>query len=179
MKNTTLTTSHSSPTLRKPASESKSNASSSTSSALNEVASQIQKSCEWLSFLNELHYFPYNSCNSLTIYSYKYWSKQRTFLVSTKENNVKEICFKTRLCREETLAGETERVKCTIGEPALDSSLDDSESLSVNLDPHFKIHKLPKVPSLYSPTFKSIILSLDLFEFFGSLKVKLLFLRSI
>ena len=34
-------------------------------------------------------------CNSLTIYSYKYWEKENKFLVATKENNLKEIYFKT------------------------------------------------------------------------------------
>jgi hypothetical protein len=155
MKNTILTTIHSSPTLKRAAAaESKSNAaplsSPLTASVVNELASQIQKSCEWLAFLNELHYFPYNSCNSLTIYSYTYWPKHRAFLVSTKENNVKEISFKAKLYREEVSPPvvEEERVKCTIGEPGLDSSLDGSESFSTSLEPAFKIHKFPKVTSL-------------------------------
>jgi hypothetical protein len=55
----------------------------------------LVKSHRWLNDLEELHYFPYNSCNSLTIYSYKYWEKENKFLVATKENNLKEVYFKT------------------------------------------------------------------------------------
>ena len=88
---------------------------------VNEITSKIQKSCELLSFLNELNYFPYNSCNSLTIYAFKYWPSKRKFLVVTKENNLKEIGF----------------VGINIGH----------ETDTNYLEPVFKVHKLPKVPS--------------------------------
>ena len=40
---------------------------------------------------------PYNSCNSLTIYSYKYWLNENKFLIATKANNLKEFYFKNVL----------------------------------------------------------------------------------
>lgn len=66
---------------------------SSTTSLEN--AQVVQKSIYWLYELIELHFFPYNSCNSLTIYSYKYWLNERKILVATKENNIKEVYFQT------------------------------------------------------------------------------------
>lgn len=66
----------------------------STSSILNTSGSNLSKCCG-LNDLQELNYFPYNSCTSLTIYSYKYWPAEKKFLVATKENNLKEIYFKT------------------------------------------------------------------------------------
>ncbi|CAF0713111.1 unnamed protein product [Brachionus calyciflorus] len=75
--------------------ESSKSARSSTSSL---EINNFLKSCSWLNDLIELHYFPYNSCNSLTIYSYKYWSNENKILVGTKENNVKEVYFKTCFC---------------------------------------------------------------------------------
>lgn len=72
-----------------------SSVSASSSSILfnsnSNLANKLLKSCDWLNELEELHYFPYNSCNSLTIYSYKYWKSQNKLLVSTKENNLKII----------------------------------------------------------------------------------------
>ena len=69
--------------------------SSTSFSMAPDLNINLLKSCRWLNDLEELHYFPYNSCNSLTIYSYKYWEKEKKFLVATKENNLKEIFFKT------------------------------------------------------------------------------------
>lgn len=68
---------------------------SSIFSLTSDLNVNLTKSHRWLNDLEELHYFPYNSCNSLTIYSYKYWDKENKFLVATKENNLKEIYFKT------------------------------------------------------------------------------------
>ena len=61
---------------------------------LENLASSMIKSVEWLGELKELHYVPYNSPNSLTIYSYTYWSSENKLLVTTKENNLKEVSFK-------------------------------------------------------------------------------------
>ena len=74
---------------------------SSASNSLAMLANSILKSTEWLNELRELHYVPYNSCNSLTIYSYKYWPSQNKFLVATKANNLKEFYFKTVLFNED------------------------------------------------------------------------------
>ena len=61
---------------------------------LENLASHMLKSVEWLSELKELHYVPYNSPNSLTIYSHTYWPSENKLLVTTKENNLKEVSFK-------------------------------------------------------------------------------------
>ena len=66
----------------------------SASLSLINLTNSILKSTEWLNDLRELHYIPYYSCNSLTIYSYKYWLNQNKFLVATKANNLKEFNFK-------------------------------------------------------------------------------------
>lgn len=71
----------------------KSKNSSSISLENDSISNNIQKSLSWLFDLIELHFFPYNSCNSLTIYSYKYWLSERKIVVATKENNVKEVYF--------------------------------------------------------------------------------------
>jgi hypothetical protein len=71
--------------------------SSSTSLSLVYLKNSILKSAEWLNELRELHYVPYNSCNSLTIYSYKYWLNENKFLIATKANNLKEFYFKNVL----------------------------------------------------------------------------------
>ena len=71
--------------------------SSSTSLSLVYLKNSILKSAEWLNELRELHYVPYNSCNSLTIYSYKYWLNENKFLIATKANNLKEFYFKNIL----------------------------------------------------------------------------------
>lgn len=76
------------------------------------LANNLLKSCDWLNDLLELHYFAYNSCNSLTIYSYKYWSSQKKLLVSTKENNIKEIYFDL-VINEETVNNTNEQVAST------------------------------------------------------------------
>ena len=71
------------------------------SNSLAMLVNSMLKSTEWLNELRELHYVPYNSCNSLTIYSYKYWPNQNKFLVATKANNLKEFYFKTVVSNEE------------------------------------------------------------------------------
>lgn len=73
--------------------ESKSKTSSFSSINMTNLTNNLLKSCDWLNDLLELHYFAYNSCNSLTIYSYKYLTSQKKIFVATKENNVKEIFF--------------------------------------------------------------------------------------
>lgn len=75
---------------------------SSASLSLIYLANSIAKSAEWLNDLRELHYIPYNSCNSLTIYSYKYWLSQNRFLVATKANSLKEFYFKSVLLNDDT-----------------------------------------------------------------------------
>lgn len=67
---------------------------SSKSNSVNSLShmylvNSMLKSFEWLNELREIHYVPYNSCNSLTIYSYKYWINENKFLVATKANNLK------------------------------------------------------------------------------------------
>ena len=89
----------------------------------------LNKSVEWLSSLRELNYFPYNSCNSLTVYSYKYWTSQNKLLFATKENNLKEAYFQTLKSEH----NENHRA---------DSTTPDSY-----LQPMFKVHKLAKLKS--------------------------------
>ena len=69
---------------------------SKSSCAVNSKSSN-HKQNDWLNDLLELHYFAYNSCNSLTIYSYNYWTSQRKLIIATKENNIKEIFFEITL----------------------------------------------------------------------------------
>lgn len=108
---------------------------SSTASLANSsnLANEMQKSCETLNDLIELHYFPYNSCNSLTIYSYKYWSSQKKFLVATKENNLKEIFFKT--CFGGHLATDESRIENT----GIDSILSARSSVSSSNSNHHQL----------------------------------------
>lgn len=74
--------------------ETKSKTSSfSSNNNLTTLTNNLIKSCCWLNDLLELHYFAYNSCNSLTIYSHRYWPSKKCLLISTKENNLKEIYF--------------------------------------------------------------------------------------
>ena len=75
-----------------------------SSPSLIYLANSMHKSSEWLNELREIHYVPYNSCNSLTIYSYKYWQSENKFLVATKANNLKEFCFKSVLSANEDLS---------------------------------------------------------------------------
>jgi hypothetical protein len=97
--------------------------------------------------LQELNYFPYNSCNSLTIYSYKYWKTQNSFLLSTKENNLKEINFNTcsqfsdRICTN----NKKEFKKCVPQDTTEDSNSEAKEK--VYLEPSFKVHKFPRIKS--------------------------------
>ena len=74
---------------------------SSSSLSLIYLADWMLKSVEWLNELRELHYVPYNSCNSLTVYSYKYWQSERKILVATKANNLKEFYFRSVLDNED------------------------------------------------------------------------------
>ena len=82
--------------------ESKSKTSSFSSINLT---NNLVKSCDWLYDLLELHYFAYNSCNSLTIYSYKYLPSLKKILVSTKENNIKEIYFELFMNEDGVIGG--------------------------------------------------------------------------
>ena len=74
---------------------------SSSSLSLIYLADSMLKSVEWLNELRELHYVPYNSCNSLTVYSYKYWPSEKKILVATKANNLKEFYFRSVLDSED------------------------------------------------------------------------------
>ncbi len=103
--------------------------SQQTKSELQPSSATLNKSVEWLSNLRELNYFPYNSCNSLTVYSYKYWTSQNRLLCATKENNLKEAYFQ---------ALKVERNE---------NSSADSTTLDSYLQPVFKVHKLPKLKS--------------------------------
>jgi hypothetical protein len=82
------------------------------------------KSLEWLNEIHELNYFPYNSCNSLTIYSYKYWQSENKLLVATKENNLKEVYFKTMASASEFLdsADTTANTTCILSNQSSTSS---------------------------------------------------------
>lgn len=83
---------------------------SSSSLSMIYLANSMLKASEWLNELSECHYVPYNSCNSLTIYSYKYWESQNKFLVATKANNLKEFCFKSVLSASEDPIDNTDFV---------------------------------------------------------------------
>lgn len=85
--------------------ESKSKTSSFSSINMTSLTNNLVKSCDWLYDLLELHYFAYNSCNSLTIYSYKYLPSLKKILVSTKENNIKEIYFELFMNEDGAIGG--------------------------------------------------------------------------
>jgi hypothetical protein len=94
--------------------------------------SMLNKSVEWLAHLRELNYFPYNSCNSLTVYSYKYWTNQNRLIFATKENNLKEAYFQTLKAEHDD-----------------NNDMNDSNKLDSYLMPVLKVHKLPKVKSTH------------------------------
>jgi hypothetical protein len=73
----------------------------------NTLTQSLIKCSGWLYDLLELHYFAYNSCNSLTIYSHKFWNTRKRLLVATKENNLKEIYFKLAFNDEQPLLLDT------------------------------------------------------------------------
>jgi hypothetical protein len=167
---TTVGVANDSPILRKTSDTSSSRKSTgpqfsppsqSSANAANELSSKIQRSCEWLTTLNELHYFPYNSCNALTIYSYAYWPAHHSFLISTKENNVKEMAFRTieQLGRN----GQTELDEDETGGLRLVNDL-----ASSSLEPSFKIHKLSKVTSLLNASFWKYSYRIKIKFYFGS-----------
>jgi hypothetical protein len=66
--------------------------SSSSQSLSSSLAQHLQFNL--LNKLREVHYVPYSTSNSLTIYSYVLWTKQNQVLVATKEQNFKEIYFR-------------------------------------------------------------------------------------
>lgn len=183
MKNDNL--SHSS-NLSLTTDESKSKTSSFSSINMTTLTNNLIKSCDWLNDLLELHYFAYNSCSSLTIYSYKYWSSQKKLLVSTKENNIKEIHFSlvviedpipeqhhsgaegvvlsTRSsvsssnsnsnARHDDFGSESRKESISGVENKSNTSINDSEGSY--LEPVYKIHKLPKIKSIFFQTKKNV-----------------------
>ncbi len=66
------------------------------------LAGYLNKSTEFLNELKELQYIPYNSPNSLTVYSYKFYERERKLFLATKENILKEISFRkaTTFCHQ-------------------------------------------------------------------------------
>ena len=109
---------------------------SSNLPASNILANNLFKSAENLLDLQELNYFPYNSCNSLTIYSYKYWQKLNKFLLTTKENNLKEISFKSSSFKPTSFVDTNEG--------------DGNNQQRSFLEPVFKMHKFSNIKSKYN-----------------------------
>ncbi len=68
-----------------------SDASQSSSSQSLSMTQNLPQN--FLNKLREVHYVPYSTSNSLTIYSYVLWAKMNRVLVATKELNFKEIYF--------------------------------------------------------------------------------------
>lgn len=148
----------------------KSNSLSSLS--LIYLANSMHKSSEWLDELREIHYVPYNSCNSLTVYSYKYWKSENKFLVATKANNLKEFCFKSVLSANEDLSldntdfvfSNRSSVSSTNSNPPdeFNATSTDEKSTSHNelmyLEPHVKIHQFSKIKN------EGLISSIDVLE---------------
>jgi hypothetical protein len=137
---------------------------SSTSNSLAMLANSILKSTEWLNELRELHYVPYNSCNSLTIYSYKYWPSQNKFLVATKANNLKEFHFNTVLFNEDQSLDEfvfsnrssvssnasNSNTAADINQKTSTSTTREQNSVQYELtylEPCVKLHQLSKIKS--------------------------------
>lgn len=104
----------------------KSKNSSTTSLENANLSINIQKSFSWLFDLIELHFFPYNSCNSLTIYSYKYWPSERKIVVATKENNVKEVYF------QNSYGSFTNNEESSIENHMIDNTISPRSSVSSN-----------------------------------------------
>ena len=142
--------------------ESKSKTSSFTS--INNTTNNLLKNCDWLNDLLELHYFAYNSCNSLTIYSHKFWHNSRKLVVATKENNIKEVFFN----QVEVVSENDQGTKVLSTQSSISSgnsnsnpnqatrkasSFESKSNMSINdsdgsyLEPVYKIHKLPKIKS--------------------------------
>ena len=59
--------------------------------ASQSLSSQSSRQSLIQNHLKEIHYIPYNTSNSLTIYSYSLWKNH--VLVSTKENYLKKIYY--------------------------------------------------------------------------------------
>ena len=109
--------------------------------------------------LKEIHYVPYNTSNSLTIYSYTRWRNR--VLVTTKENFVKEIYFKqnTKL-QEET---EETKEKVEVVDEMKQIKLATSETTSsydtlIGLEAVNEIHKFQKIAK------GSLISSIDVID---------------
>jgi hypothetical protein len=145
--------------------ESKSKTSSFTS-INNTTNNNLLKNCDWLNDLLELHYFAYNSCNSLTIYSHKFWHNSRKLVVATKENNIKEVFFnQVEVVSENDQATKILSTQSSISSGNSNSnpnpnqaarkasSFESKSNMSINdsdgsyLEPVYKIHKLPKIKS--------------------------------
>jgi hypothetical protein len=119
--------------------------SSSSNSYTSNLTNKLLKLTENLFDLQELNYFPYNSCNSLTIYSYKYWQSQNKLLVSTKENNIKEISFKLAQ-QNQTSFHLSDECNDSTELTSANSTKTFSEEQS-KLEPSFRIYKFPKIKS--------------------------------
>lgn len=148
--------------------ESKSKTSSFTSINNTTTNNNLLKNCDWLNDLLELHYFAYNSCNSLTIYSHKFWHNSRKLVVATKENNIKEVFFnQVEVVSENDQATKILSTQSSISSGNSNSnpnpnpnqaarkasSFESKSNMSINdsdgsyLEPVYKIHKLPKIKS--------------------------------
>lgn len=141
--------------------ESKSKTSSFTSINNTNLTNNLLKNCDWLNDLLELHYFAYNSCNSLTIYSHKFWQNSRKLVVATKENNIKEVFFNQVVeAVSENDQGKVLSTQSSISsgnsnsnQARKASSFESKSNMSINdsdgsyLEPVYKIHKLPKIKS--------------------------------
>ncbi len=149
---------HPSSSLSASSNESKSppqSCASSSNSYTSTLTNKLIKLTENLFDLQELNYFPYNSCNSLTIYSYKYWQSQNKLLVSTKENNVKEISFKLAQCNETMYNLNDEDDDEDVGKDDTNADLSSANSSKTYsneqpkwyLEPSFRIYKFPTIKS--------------------------------
>ena len=134
---------------------------SSASLSLIYLTNSILKSTEWLNDLRELHYIPYNSCNSLTIYSYKYWLNSNRFLVATKANSLKEFHFKHVILNDDSSSDDyassnrssvSSNTSGGLIAQADASNKIDSKSLHSELtylEPFVKTHYFSKIKSNY------------------------------
>lgn len=176
--------------------ESKSKTSSISSINMTSLTNTLAKSCDWLYELLELHYFAYNSCNSLTIYSYKYLPSQKKIILSTKENNIKEIYFELNYVSEDVPSSESVLVstrssisssnnsnpntrhasanndESSESRKASNSHQDTKSNLSFGeadgsyLEPIYKIHKLPKIKGSHDKLFFLVSIILTIYLFF-------------
>ena len=114
------------------------------------------QSIEWFNELRELHYVPYNSCNSLTIYSYKYWFNENRFLVATKANNLKEFSFKNVLFNDDTSSSSDDLVYLSnISSVSSNNSQSNTAKTTTTneltyLEPFVKLHQFSKIKSIIS-----------------------------